>query len=327
MFLCMTAVALACIHAAPKAEQKPGDPIKVNAAYMPGLSALYVPGIDAKMGFFKEEGLDVNWVKFTAGPPEIAAMVSGDLQFGYIGPGAHSLCAQDQAHVLTLATMSNTDQIVVRKNSGIKSIKDLAGKKVVTQFGTSGDTILTLALNREGMTKKQLNLVNMDMAGAVAAFIAGQCDAIATWDTHTVNIKKNTDDDLIVLCRIGEFTDVISSPGSWVATPDYLEKNRDVAVRFLRGMIKINEYRKNNWEESIRLAAEFGKLDYSSINDTRDAAIYYTNEELKEMITTGEILALYQKQLNYFLENKVVEKGDVNRYVRVDLMKEAFGIK
>ena len=97
------------VEAEPAATQEvPKALTKISVAYHPGLASLCVPGVGEGEGYFAEEGLEINWVKFTAGPTEIAAMVSGDLQFGYIGHGAHNLCAQGQAHVISLSHISNS---------------------------------------------------------------------------------------------------------------------------------------------------------------------------------------------------------------------------
>ena len=91
----------------------PVETVKIRAAYHPNLGPMSIPGIDAKMGYFAEEGLEVEWLKFTSGAPEIAAMASGDLQFGYIGQGALKLCAEGQADVVSLSHLTNSEAILV----------------------------------------------------------------------------------------------------------------------------------------------------------------------------------------------------------------------
>lgn len=297
--------------------------ISINVAYHPGLAALCVPAVGEAKGFFKEEGLKVNWIQFTAGPPEIAAMLAGDLQFGYIGHGAHTLCAQGEAQVVSLSHLSNSEEILVRASSGIKSIADLRGKRVVTQLGTSGETILNLAMERAGLTRKDVNVYAMDMPGAVSAFIAGQADAIASWDTHTVNIRKNVTEPLRTLARTADFTDKMAFPASWVATPEYLAKNRDVAVRFARALDKIYDYRAAHMDETIQLSARFAGLNVTDLAATRDSAIFYSAKDLRDMLADGRLLGIYQAQLNGFVEAGKVTSGDVRKYVRTDIMEDA----
>ncbi len=309
-----------------KTQEPTPEPVKevtISVAYHPGLAALCVPGIGEEMGYFKEEGLNINWVKFTAGPPEIAAMVSGDLQLGYIGHGAHALCAQGEADVISLSHVSNSEKILVRKSSGINSIKDLKGKRIVTQLGTSGEIILNLALKKAGLTRDDVNVYAMDMPGAVSAFIADKADAIASWDTHNVNIRNNVTEELVTLAETADFTDEMSFPGSWIATKEYIEKNEDVVIRFARALNKIYDYRAENMDETVRLSAEFGALDIEAVDSQRETAFFYSGNDLREFVKSGKMLEIYQSQLDGFISDGKVEGGNVNDYVRIDIMEKA----
>lgn len=302
------------------------ETVKVRAAYHPGLTGSIAPGIDSieENHFFEKYGIEVEWVKFTSGPPEVAAMISNDIQFGYIGHGAHTLAAEGNINIISLTHVGNSERIFVRKDSGIETLEDLKGKTIATQLGTSGEVILDLALSSVGMSKDDVNVINMDMSGAVAAFIAGQTDAIACWDTHAANVVEQMgEENLNLLADTSQFTDVTAFPGSWTATPEYIEENHDVVVRFIRALYDIYEYRATNFEEAIKATAEFDGQTYEDLSKARSNFIGYTPEQLNQMLEDGSLLDIYQLQLNYLIANGKVESGNVNDYVRVDLMKEA----
>lgn len=305
------------------AEEKP-EVVKLRVAYHPNLSSLIAPAVGTEQGYFDEEGLDIEWIKFTSGPPEIAAMVSGDIQFGYIGHGAHTLCIEGEADVISLSHLGNSEEIIVRKNSGISKIEDLKGKTVATQLGTSGEVILDLALQKAGVDRKDVKVVNMDMSGAVSAFIAGQVDAIACWGPYSTNIRDNVTDELFTLTCTADYLDQITFPASWLATPDYIEKNREVVVRFVRALNKCYDYRAAHFDDAAKAAAKFGNMDYDMLIKEKDQAFYLSSSDLKKYIENGELLDIYQRQLDYFIKEGKVSGGDVNDYVRVDIMKEAF---
>ena len=73
------------------------EPITMNVAYMPNYSSLVEVVTADRMGYFEEEGIDVNLVQFQDGPTIIAAMENGSIDVGYIGSGAHKLCINGQA--------------------------------------------------------------------------------------------------------------------------------------------------------------------------------------------------------------------------------------
>jgi len=309
------------------AEEKPVETVKIRVAHHAGLSGSIIPGIDSIEGnnFFKSEGLDVEWVKFTSGPPEVAAMVSGDIQFGYIGHGAHTLAAENKINIISLNHLGNSEKILVRKDSGISKIEDLKGKVVATQLGTSGEVILNLALSRAGMTKDDIKIMNMDMAGAVTAFIAKQVDAIACWDVHTTNVMDNVGaDNVSILATTDDFSDESAFPASWTVTPEYAEKNPDVVVRFIRALNKCYDYRGANLDESVKGAANFAGTEYETFNKTKNDAKNFSSTQLKELLNNGGLKAIYQLQLDYFIKEGKVKEGNVDTYVRTDLMEKAF---
>lgn len=71
--------------------------ITMRVAYMPNMSSASALITGIKMGYFKEQGIDVQTVKFAKGPDEIAAMGSGNIDVSQIGTGAHVHCAKGQA--------------------------------------------------------------------------------------------------------------------------------------------------------------------------------------------------------------------------------------
>lgn len=302
------------------------EPVKIRAAYHPGLPGSITPGIDSIEGnhFFEKYGLEVEWVKFTSGPPEVAAMVSNDIQFGYIGHGAHTLAAEGNINIISMSHVGNSERIFVRNDSGIEKLEDLKGKTIATQLGTSGEVILDLALKSVGMSKDDVNVVNMDMSGAVAAFIAGQTDAIACWDTHAANVTEQVgEENLTLLAETSQFKDITAFPASWTATPKYIEENHDVVIRFILALYDIYQYRYTNFDDAIKVTAEFNDQTFEDFDKTRDNFIAYNPEETNQMLDDGSLLEIYQLQLDYLIENDKVESGDVNEYVRIDLMKEA----
>ena len=299
-------------------------PVKVRVAHHAGLSGTLVTGIDTIKNYFAEEGLEVEWVEFTSGPPEVAAMVAGDIQFGYLGHGAHTLAAEGKIEVISLSHLGNSEKIYTRKDSGINSVADLKGKVIATQLGTSGEVILNMALEEVGMTKEDVKIMNMDMAGAVTAFIANQVDAIACWDIHATNVVDNVGiDNLNMIASTGDFSDKAAFPGSWVVTPEYAKANEDVVVRFIRGLYKCYDFRAANYEESIKASADFQEVDFETFSKTRNDLKPFNSNDLKTMLDDGSLLDIYQLQLDYFISQDKVKSGDVNTYVRTDLMKKA----
>mgnify|MGYP002623752480 CR=1 FL=1 len=305
-------------------QEQPKAPDKLRVAYHPNMggSSAIITGI--KKGFFEEQNLDIELVKFTSGPPEIAAMVSGDIDLGYIGHGAHALAVKGQVHVITLDLLSKSEELLVRKATGITAVEDLKGKTVATQLGTSGEVTLNLALKRANMTRDDVKLVNMDMAGAVSAFIAGKVDAVVVWAPYSVEIRKELGDEAVMLANSLTFSDEFVFPSSWVVTPKYLNENEDKVTRFLKGLHKAMDYRKDNLDEVVEYVAELNEIPLDSVMMEKETGEWLSGAEVRQYFADGTAKMWYEQQQELFLENGAVEERvPVENYVRFDLPEKA----
>lgn len=312
-----------------EAPAQPVEMIKIRAAYHPNLGPMSIPGIDAKMGYFAEEGLEVEWLKFTSGAPEIAAMASGDLQFGYIGQGALKLCAEGQADVISLSHLTNSEAILVRADSGIASFEDLKGKKVATELGTNGEVLLNMACEKYNVSRDEIEVINMPISNAIAAFIGGSTDAVVAWGPDLTNIKNNVDEEMLAVVETKDFVDSVPFLGSWIGNPDYIEENQDIVQRFQRALNKCYDYRASHLDETIQAAADFaaGKdigVSYDDLNSERDQLVFFNLEEEKEWVSSGHMEELFQLQLNYMQgQDQIGADVSVTDYVRLDLIQKA----
>lgn len=68
-----------------------------------------------------------------------------------------------------------------KKDAGIRTLADLKGKRIATDRGGSGHHVLLKALQKAGLTTKDVKISYFDPADALAAFNGGQVDALATW--------------------------------------------------------------------------------------------------------------------------------------------------
>ena len=309
--------------------ETPVETVKIRAAYHPNLGPMSIPGIDAKMGYFAEEGLEVEWLKFTSGAPEIAAMASGDLQFGYIGQGALTLCAEGQADVISLTHLTNSEAILVRTASGIASFADMKGKNLATELGTNGEVLLNMACEKYGISREEIDVINMPISNAIAAFIGGSVDAVVAWGPDLTNIRNNVDEELSAIVETKDFVDSVPFLGTWIANPDYVDENQDIVLRFQRALNKCYDYRASHLDETIQAAADFAAakdigVSYDDLNSERDQLVFFDIAEEKDWVESGYMEQLFQLQLDYMKgQDQVDDSVRVTDYVRLDLIAQA----
>ncbi len=78
---------------------------------------------------------------------------------------------------------TGNDQIIA--GEGINSVADLKGKKVAVEQGTVDHYLLLLALQKAGLTEKDIELIPLLTDAAAAAFVAGQVDAVGVFAPFT----------------------------------------------------------------------------------------------------------------------------------------------
>ena len=176
--LCMV-LAIASGFASGSNESKDGSGlIDVKLGYMPNLISASLAAIGDAEGYFEEYGLDAELVKFTSGPPEFAAMAAGDLDAGIIGHGAHLLAIQGQAEIFYFECLGNSDKVMTRTDTGIKTAADLKGKTV--SIGSSGSGVYYNALDilgAYGITESDIKPTYQSFGDSVDALQDGKIDA------------------------------------------------------------------------------------------------------------------------------------------------------
>jgi sulfonate transport system substrate-binding protein len=123
-----------------------------------------------------------NWSDFTSGPPMLEAMASSSVDIGGVGdaPPVFAASGGEQVEIVgARQTNGDQDAVVVPKNSPITSIQQLKGKKIAYGSGSSGNYNLLTVLTKAGLTTKDVSLVNLQPALALAAFTSG---SVAAWD-------------------------------------------------------------------------------------------------------------------------------------------------
>ena len=116
---------------------------------------------------YAAQGIDFKWVLFTAGPPLLEAANAGAVDFGSVGnaPGVFALAGgADLKFIGVQDNRSNsTEAVIVGKNSAIKTVADLKGKRIGVARGSSAYYFLYKVLKSAGyscLTLTTRNRVN-----------------------------------------------------------------------------------------------------------------------------------------------------------------------
>jgi NitT/TauT family transport system substrate-binding protein len=237
--------------------------VKVGVLPISNVAPLYL-GIDK--GFFREEGLEIEPAPAQSGNEIVAAMVSGDVQFAFLGyVPAMSARSRD----LPIKLVANADNgaedaaeewtvIVVPKDSPIRSADDLAGKTIaVNAIKGVGEVVIKAALQKRGVDPNSIELLEIPFPEMPAALDRGRVDAIWAPEPFLTSV-------------LGEGGREIEAPlttlgprfpnGTYATTEQQLADDPDVAERFARAINKSSDYAGRHPDEARATIPRFTQI-------------------------------------------------------------------
>ena len=134
-----------------------------------------------------KQGIAVEWVEFSSGPPLLEAMNVGSLDLGLTGdtpPIFAQAAGAAITYVAALPPNGAGEAIIVKSASPIHGLGDLAGKRIGFKVGSSANNLLVAALEKAGVAWTAIRPVDLSPADAAAAFAGGDIDAWSIWDPY-----------------------------------------------------------------------------------------------------------------------------------------------
>ena len=243
---------------------------KIRVGYWPVASGL--PFFAAlEKGYFKEAGLDVEPLRL-ASPQQVAeAMISGRAEGSSNGTGSAALGIAEiaQPGLLKIFCTNPTnakfvlDQFIVGKDSPIKSIAELSGRKVACGPGVQNVVLARTVLERAGA--KNFTVVELPIGQHIAAIAAGQVDACYTLEpTGTVGRLNGTTRNLEVgvIARY-----VLGDPmapwhgGSASLTSEFIRRHPEVTSRYIAAYKRGVDLVKNSPAEARPFLKGYTAID------------------------------------------------------------------
>jgi len=268
-----------------------GKKTKVNFGYIGDYNGTSLIAAANDQKLWDKHGLEISTKVFTTGPLQVTALGAGDLDFGYIGPGAIWLPASGKTKIVAMNSLGNADRVIAQ--AGITTIEGLRGKKVGVPAGTSGDMILTLALEKAGMTNKDIQRVEMDPPTIVSAFGSGAIDGAGIW-YPLLNTIKTKKPDLVELAKDTDFSSSFSFPTAFIAADSAVTGKADMVTKVVQVLREAMDYRAANSDAVIALVAkminqpvETVKADAanSQMLDSKQADTYTTDGTFNKWLT------------------------------------------
>lgn len=250
---------------------------------------------------FAKVGAEVKWNEFASGPPHFEALAAGRLDFGATG-GTPLISGQtggvDFRAIAVTADGKKGNMIVIPKNSPIKELKDLKGKKIAVAKGSSAYNFLYMAIDKAGLKGNDIKEIQLQPDEARPALDTGAIDAWSIWEPYATTAVFQTGATILVS---GQNLN-INAPSFLVARTKFTKDYPDLTVLFLKTYEEARSYFASHQDEVTDDLVKSQKLDKAIISQV------LKNSDPITSPTTPEFAKAHQEQADFLLSVGAINK-------------------
>lgn len=209
----------------------------------------YLPlTVAEQLGYFKDEGLQVEISDFAGGSKALQAMVGGSADV-VSGAYEHTISMQAKGQPITAFVLQGrAPQIVMvvsnKTMPNYRSVADLKGKKIgVSAPGSSTSMMANFVLAKGGLKPSDVSFIGVGTsAGALSAMRSGQIDAMANLDPVITMLEQKKEVRVIADTRTLKDTNTVFGgpmPAATLYAPQaFLQKYPNTAQALTNAMVR-----------------------------------------------------------------------------------------
>jgi NitT/TauT family transport system substrate-binding protein len=306
---CAAALAAGIAWAGPAAAQ--GMKVGIGISGWTGFAPLILAR-DA--GLFAKNGVDAT-IKMIPQKDRHLAIASGDIQCA--ATTVETWIVWNAAGVQTTQIFQmdksyGADGLAVRPD--VKSIADLKGKKVAAWApGTAPYFLLSWFLKKNGLSIKDVTIVNLDPQNAANAFVTGQdIAAAATYEPYLSAVRAKPESGRIIATTL-DYPMVMDTFG---CTPKFLKENRKTAEAITKSYFQSLGMIKKEPQKSFGIMGAAVKQDSAAFEKSQ-SYLRWQDRAANKKFFAGEIQAFLKEAQDLLLETGVI-KNKINLDAIVD---------
>jgi NitT/TauT family transport system substrate-binding protein len=240
---------LACTALATASSVAQAGTLSIGHTTWVGYGTLYLA---RDLGYFKEQGLDLQLTTMEESSLYMAAQASGQLS-GSASTIDEILKYRPQFCFKAVAALDDSfggDGVLVGKQ--VNSLQELKGQAVAVNEGSVSQFWLAYLLKQNGMQMSDLNIQNMTADDAATAFIAGRIPAAVTWEPHLSLVRQKGQGKVLI--------DSTQTPGIIVDVValncDVIDKQPADVKALVNGLYRAVQYTKEHPQAAYAIMAK-----------------------------------------------------------------------
>lgn len=199
----------------------------------------------------KAQGVNVRWVEFPAGPQLLEGLNVGSVSFGEAGEAPPIFAQAANSNLVYIANQPaapKAEALIVQKDSGIKTVQDLKGKRVALNKGSNVHYLLLKVLEANKLKLEDIEVVYLPPSDARAAFERGAVDAWVIWDPFFAAAEQQIGARVIAT---GE--NLVSNHQFYLADRKFAEQNPKVLTTVVNELNSTTAWVAKNQDEASKL--------------------------------------------------------------------------
>lgn len=256
-------------------------------------------------------GVNVNIVKFSSGKDVNTALASGSIDVSELGtsPTALGIASGLQYTVVGIGDIiGSAESLVVKKDSGIQSIKDLKGKKIATPFASTAHYSLLNALSLSGVNASDVNLLDMEADDIWAAWQRGDIDGAYIW--YPVQDELLKDGGVAITGSDKLAQQGIVTGDLLVARNDFAKDHPELVTKFLQALLKANDIYFNQPETAY---ADIASVLGISQEDAKSQSAQFTwlnaDHQLSDEYLGNDMAKTLKDTADFLVEQKSISSA------------------
>ncbi|MEI7295647.1 sulfonate ABC transporter substrate-binding protein [Paraburkholderia tropica] len=250
-------------------------------------------------------GIKLTWNEFPAGPQLLEGLNVGAIDFGYVGeapPVFAQAAGADFVYTAYEVPTPHAEGLVVGKQSPIKTVAELKGKKIALNKGSDVHWFLVALLQKNGIALSDIQPVYLAPADARAALQSGSIDAWAVWDPFLAAVEAQDGARLIT-----DANGIAQHHQFFLSQREFAQKRKDAIAIALDELGKTGQWVRANPAAAAAQLAPIQGLDATIIESglKHYAHIYKPID--------AEVIAQQQQIADTFYELKLIPRKIVTK--------------
>jgi NitT/TauT family transport system substrate-binding protein len=222
--------------------------------------------IASELGYWKDVGIEPQFSVFPAGPQQIAAMQSWDLGgtggppavLGGVRLGLQSIAigTDESAVTATVARAAEADAI-------LKDPNILKGKQLLVTTNSTGEFSALACLKKFGLTRDDVQIVNLAPAQLISAYSNGNGTIAASWAPFVYVLQDKAGAKEI--CN-GQLANAFVT-SSFVVTPEFAKAKPEIVAKALAVYLRAVVWQKKNRDGTIAYLKKFNEANGVSLSE------------------------------------------------------------